>query len=64
MKCWVDDDEWMGVTVIGYWKEIVNIGRYVFLLSIRLPSYLSPELCIFFENVIESGRLRRHRQSG
>jgi hypothetical protein len=27
VKCWVDEDEWMGVNVIGYWKEIVNIGR-------------------------------------
>jgi hypothetical protein len=41
VKCWVDEDEWMGVTVIGYWKEIVNIGRYVLLiLSISYPPYL------------------------
>jgi hypothetical protein len=41
VKCWVDEDEWMGVNVIGYWKEIVNIGRYVLLiLSISYPPYL------------------------
>jgi hypothetical protein len=37
VKCWVDDDEWMGVNVIGYWKEIVNIGRYVLLSFHFLP---------------------------
>jgi hypothetical protein len=41
VKCWVDEHEWMGVNVIGYWKEIVNIGRYILLiLSISYPPYL------------------------
>jgi hypothetical protein len=41
VKCWVDEDEWMGVNVIGYWKEIVNIGRYILLiLSISYAPYL------------------------
>lgn len=35
MKCWVDDDVEMAVTVIAYWKEIVNIGRYVFSFAER-----------------------------
>ena len=35
VKCWVDDDVEMAVTVIAYWKEIVNIGRYVFPLAER-----------------------------
>lgn len=35
MKCWVDDDMEMAVTVIAYWKEIVNIGRYVLVLAER-----------------------------
>jgi hypothetical protein len=42
VKCWVDEDVEKAVNVIGYWKEIVNIGRYVFHFSpsLFLPSFL------------------------
>jgi hypothetical protein len=25
--CWVDDERDKGVTIVGYWNEIYNIGR-------------------------------------
>lgn len=39
VKCWVDDDVSRAVTVIAYWEETVNIGRYVFF-PLPLPSFL------------------------
>ena len=38
VKCWVDDDVEMAVTVVAYWKEIVNIGRYVLPLPLQYTS--------------------------
>jgi hypothetical protein len=56
VKCWVDEDVERGVTVIGYWKEIVNIGRYVLLfLTLIPPSPLdSPFLPVHPLNLVTS----------
>lgn len=52
VKCWVDDDVDKGVTVIAYWKEIINIGRYVFLLFsslVLIPG--SPLWCCSYSTI-------------
>ena len=44
--CWVDDERDKGVTIIAYWKEIYNIGRWVShspLFSIRYWILLGTE---------------------
>jgi hypothetical protein len=42
VKCWIDEDVERAVNVIGYWKEIVNIGRYVLLFLTPLDSPFLP----------------------